>query len=205
MRAAVFVTAFLLLGLAVATADSPQHVLPAGTVVVFISEGHLDVGARPGSTVAVHLRDALVLDGVAVAPAGAKARLLLSGSANQDGRREAAISVDRFAVSGGTLPVTPVDPLLPAIEPGTEIAARTQGIVERVGNRYSVRIPFPFALSTDRPAAYYTPTPARTAPPNSMIPRRRGPSPTPSPTASPSSSPTADASSEPSPSATKIP
>jgi hypothetical protein len=200
---AVLVTAFLLLGLAAAIAEPPQHVLPAGTAVVFVSDGHLDVGARAGSLVAVHLRDPLVLDGVTVAAAGAKARLLLGGSAERGGRREAVISLDRFTVSGGTMPVIPVDPLLPAIEPGTAIEARTQGIIERVGDRYSVRIPFPFALSTDRPASYYTPTPARTAPPNSMVPRRRSPSPTPSPTpspaASPNSSPDAGATSVPSP------
>jgi hypothetical protein len=200
MRAAVIATAFLLFGLAVATADSPQHVLPAGTAVVFVSDGHLDAGARPGSTVAVHLRDPLVLDSVIVAPAGSKALLLVV----EPGARR-ALSLERFSVNAGLMPVRLADPDIRTVETGTAFEAHTLAVVEHLGDRFSVRVPFPFKLSTDRPAAYYTPTPARTASPGSLIPRHRGPSP--SPTAVPSPAATTDAAAgiQPSPAATKIP
>ena len=182
MPAAVLATAFVLLGLTVATADSPQHALPAGTAVVFLADGPLNASARAGSGVDVHLRDPLVLDGVTLAAAGAKARVRTTGGTTEPGgRRTFAIVLEHFVITGGTMPVAPVEPVVSGIEPGTAIGAKTQAVVERLGDRYSIRIPFPFPLSADRPASYYTPTPARTASPNSLLPRTRRPSPTPSP------------------------
>jgi hypothetical protein len=151
-----------------------------------------------------------VLDGVTIAAAGTKARLL-SGSSLSDGKREVRIALDQFTTVGGILPIKLVVPLPAAIDVGTILEARTMASVEHIGDRYSIKIPFPFPLSAERPAAYYTPTPARTASPNSMMQRHRG-SPTPVPTASPSTaaSPTADpgaggTSPLPTPAATKIP
>jgi hypothetical protein len=145
-----------------------------------------------------------VLDGVTIAAAGTKARLL-GGSSLNDGKREVRIALDQFTTVGGILPVKLVLPVPAAIDVGTILDARTMAIVEHVGNRFSIRIPFPFPLSAERPAAYYTPTPARTASPASMMGRRRG-SPTPAPTASPSTAPGAAGTSPfPTPAATKIP
>jgi hypothetical protein len=193
-----------------ATAQAPQHALPTGSAVVFVSDGHLDLTSPAGSTASAHLRDPLVLDGVTIAAAGTKARLL-SGSSLSDGKREVRIALDQFTTVGGILPIKLVVPLPAAIDVGTILEARTMASVEHVGDRYSIKIPFPFPLSAERPAAYYTPTPARTASPNSMMQRHRG-SPTPVPTASPSTaaSPTADpgaggTSPLPTPAATKIP
>ncbi len=174
--------------------------------MVFVSDGHLDLTSPAGSTASAHLRDPLVLDGVTIAAAGTKARLL-SGSSVYDGKREVRIALDQFTTVGGILPVKLLAPLPATIDAGTILEARTMAIVEHIGDRYSIRIPFPFPLSAERPAAHYTPTPARTASPNSMMPRRRG-SATPTPAASPSAaaSPTAAGTLPlPSPAATKIP
>ncbi len=192
-----------------ATAEAPQHALPAGTAVVFVSNGHLDLTSPTGSTASAHLRDPLVLDGVTIAAAGTKARLLGFSRLN-DGKREVRIALDQFTIAGGILPVKLVLPLPAVVDVGTILEARTMAIVEHVGDRYSIRIPFPFPLSAERPAAYYTPTPARTASPNSMMARRRRstPAPTASPSAvaSPAAAPgTAGTSPLPTPAATKIP
>jgi hypothetical protein len=205
------VTAFLLLGVAIATAQAPQHALPTGSAVVFVADGHLDLTSPAGSTASAHLRDPLVLDGVTIAAAGTKARLL-GGSTLTDGKREVRIALDQFTTVGGILPVKLVLPLPAAVDAGTVLEARTMAIVEHVGDRYSIRIPFPFPLSADKPAAYYTPTPARTASPASMSGRRRGSPAPPTPTASPSAAASASAnpgaggaSPLPTPAATKIP
>jgi hypothetical protein len=67
-----------LLSAAWATAESPrEHVLPAGTAVVFVTDAPLDPGRREGSVVAAHLRDPLVLDGtVLAAPSAAEAAFI---------------------------------------------------------------------------------------------------------------------------------
>jgi hypothetical protein len=152
-----------------------------------------------------------VLDGATIAAAGTKARLL-GGSSLTDGKREVRVALDQFTTVGGILPVKLVLPLPAAIDVGTILEARTMAVVERVGERFSIRIPFPFPLSAERPAAYYTPTPARTASPASMMNRRRGSPPPPSPTASPSAAASPSAgpgaagmSPLPTPAATKIP
>ncbi len=202
-RTAVVVTAFLLLSAAWATAQSPrQHVLPAGTAVVFISDGRLDPGAREGSTVDVHLRDALVLDGTVIAAAGTRARLLVGGFTDTaSGRRTPSVSLERFSINAGTLPVRSAAPIVPPIPVGATIDATTLAEVDHIGDRYSIVVPFPFKLSNDQPASAYTPTPARTAPPQFRLPGRRGG--TPPPTTEPTASATAVA--EPTASATKIP
>jgi hypothetical protein len=186
---------------AIATAEAPQHALPAGTAVVFVADARLDSASPNGATIVVHLRDPLLLDGVTLAPAGTKARLQ-SATSLDNGKRELHVGIDRFTINGGFLPVKLVGPLPSAIDTGTTLETRTMAIVEHVGDRYSIRIPFPFPLSADRPAAYYTPTPARTAPPHSLSPRRGG---SPSPTPAPSPAVSAAIETSPAPSATKIP
>jgi hypothetical protein len=203
-RTAVVVTAFLLLSAAWATAQSPrQHVLPAGTPVVFVADGHLDSGAREGSSVDVHLRDALVLDGAVIAAVGTHARLLVGGITDTaSGHRTPAISLDRFSINAGLLPVRARAPIVAPVAAGTAIEATTLAEVDHIGDRYSIVVPFPFKLSNDQPASAYTPTPARTAPPHFNVPaRRRGSQP--SPTAEPTAAATIVA--EPTASATKIP
>ena len=187
MRAAVIATAFLLFGLTVATAESPPHVLPAGTTVVFVSEGRLDAGTRAGSTDTLKLRDPLVLDGITVAPAGTPARLAVYGYVNDaNGRHETGVALERFQIPGvGLLPLKPLDPIVLPVAEGTQIRARTLAAIDHLGNRLSIRVDFPFALSTDRPASYYTPTPARTPSPATMSPRGPRPLPSASATASP--------------------
>ncbi len=130
-----------------------------------MSDGHLDVGAKAGSTVKVHLRDDLVVDGTPIAPAGTPARLVLGGPTTVAGAREALVSLDEFVTKFGRLPVGPVSTVLPRIDVGTVIPAKTLAAVDHLGNRFSIEVPFPFPLSRDVPVSQYTPTPAKTAPP----------------------------------------
>jgi hypothetical protein len=198
-RTAVLATAFLLLTATWATAQSPrEHVLPAGTAVVFVTDGSLDAGRREGDVVSVHLRDALMLDGTVLAPAGARAFVLIGGTETPDGKRTRAYSLDRFTINAGLLPVKAVAPIVPPIASGAEIPATTLAAIDHVGDRWSIRVPFPFKLTGDQPASMYTPTPARTASPKMQMKRE----PSPSPTAQPSSAP---ANASPAPAATKIP
>jgi len=194
-RTAVLATAFLLLTVTWATAQSrQQHVLPAGTAVVFVTDASLDAGRREGDVVSVHLRDALMLDGTVLAPAGTRADVLIGGTERPDGKRTRAYSLGRFSINAGLLPVKAVDPIVPPLPAGAEISATTLAAIDHLGERWSIRVPFPFQLTGDQPASTYTPTPARTASPKMQMKRE----PNPTPTASP-----ADAS--PAPAATKIP
>ena len=192
-RTAVLAPAFLLFWASRAPAAPPHHVGPTGTAVVFVTDAPLDAGRRDGDVVAVHLRDALVLDGTTLAPVGAKAVLLVGRSVTAAGKRVESVSLERFSVSAGLLPVRSVQPSVPPVPAGAVIEARTLAEVDHLGDRYSIRTPFPFRLSGDRPASAYTPTPARTAPPNGLG-RPGGPPPTrptPAPSNPPMPSPTA--------------
>lgn len=142
--------------------------LPAGSAVVFVSDGHLDVGAKAGSTVKVHLRDDLVVDGTSIASAGTPARLVLGGSVASGAARQALISLDEFVTKPGRLPVGPTVTSVPRIDVGTVIQAKTLATVDHLGNRFSIEVPFPFPLSNDVPVSQYTPTPAKTAPSRSF-------------------------------------
>jgi hypothetical protein len=185
-RAAVLATAFLLLTVSWATAQSPQqHVLSPGTAVVFVTDGTLDAGRREGDVVPVHLRDALVLDGTVLAPAGTRARVLIGGTDRPDGKRNRAYSLDGFSINAGLLPVRSIDPIVPPLAAGVEIPATTLAAVDHVGDRWSIRVPFPFQLSGDQPASAYTPTPARTASPKMQMKREPSPTPTAQPTSAP--------------------
>jgi hypothetical protein len=182
-----------------ATAESPQqHLLPAGSAVVFVTDAPLDAGRREGDTVSVHLRNNLLLDGLVLAPAGTRAQLLVGGITMPDGKRRPLVLLDRFTISAGLMPVRSVEPIVPPIPAGAEIDARTLAEVDHIGDRLSIRIPFPFALTGDRPASAYTPTPARTASARVMM--------KPGPRTSPSAAPTgAPIPASPDPSTTKIP
>ena len=182
-RTAVLAAAFLLLTVTWATAQSPQqHVVRAGTAVVFVTDGNLDAGRREGDVVSVHLRDALVLDGTVLAPAGTRAHVLIGGTDTPDGKRTRAYSLDRFSINAGLLPVKSVDPIVPPLAAGAEIPATTLAAVDHLGDRWSIRVPFPFQLTGDQPASAYTPTPARTASPKLQMKREPSPTPTPTPT-----------------------
>jgi hypothetical protein len=186
-RTAVSVAAFLLGSVAWATAEAPPHgdVLRRGTALVFISDGRLDAGARAGSSVTLHLRDPLVLDGLIVAPAGAKARLVVGDVDPTTGKAEKVLVLEHFQTNPGLLPVRLTTRVPIAVEPGATIDATTLADVAHVGNRLSIETPFPFRLTNDMPAAAYTPTPARTANPSATRPpaaRRRGATPTPTAT-----------------------
>jgi hypothetical protein len=199
-RTAVLAAAFLLLSAAWATAEAPrQHVLRAGTAVVFVTDAPLDAGRREGDVVAVHLRDNLVLDGTVLAPAGTRAYLVVGGVAAPDGTRRAAVSLDRFSINAGLMPVKAVDPIVLPVPAGAQIDAMTLADVDHFGDRWSIRIPFPFQLSGDQPASAYTPTPARTPPSRTMM----RPDPKASATAAPTPAPAATPVPEPAP--TKIP
>jgi hypothetical protein len=158
-------------------------VLPAGTAVVFVTDAPLDPGRREGDVVSIHLRDAITLDGSIIAPAGTRAFLLVGGTSLPDGKRLPAISLDRFSIGAGLLPVRSVVPLVAPIPAGANIDAVTLADVDHFGDRWSIRIPFPFRLTGDQPASTYTSTPARTAPPKVQIkPQSTA---TPAPTAAP--------------------
>jgi hypothetical protein len=197
-RSAVTATAFLLLTATWATAQSQQqHVLPAGTAVVFVTDGNLAVGRREGDVVTVHLRDPLSLDGAVLAAAGTRARLVIGGTDGPNGKRIPAISLDGFSINAGLLPVKADAPIVAPLPAGTEIRATTLAEVDRFGDRLSIRVPFPFRLTGDQPASTYTPTPARTASPS----RQMKPAPTPTPVPTATSAPP----DTPAPAATKIP
>ncbi len=210
-RMAAVSAAFLLLTAAYATAEAPpQHVLRAGTAVVFITDGPLEPGRREGDVVRVHLRDPLVLDGATLAAAGTRAELTVGGTMGSDGRRHPVYTIQRFLINAGLMPVRAVAPIVPPVPSGAQIEAATQAEVDHLGERYSIRLPFPFRLTGEAPASAYTPTPARTAPPYNFGRSRRG-----APTATPTAVPTAQPpptpigqpapTSPPDPAATKIP
>ena len=204
-RTAVFAAAILLLSsTAWATAESPrqQHVLPAGTAVVFVTDAPLDPGRREGDVVSVHLRDAMTLDGSVLAAAGTRAYLLVGGISSPDDKRLPAISLDRFSINAGLMPVRSVAPIVAPIPAGASIDAVTLADVDHIGERWSIRIPFPFKLSGDQPASTYTPTPARTAPARAQMKPERNPSASPAP---PSPAPPSPAPPSPDAEATKIP
>ncbi|HEX3468842.1 MAG TPA: hypothetical protein VHT05_12265 [Candidatus Elarobacter sp.] len=169
-RVAVLAAAFLLLSAAWATAQSPSaNVLPAGTAVVFVTDGSLEPGRREGSVVTVHLRDALIFDGTTLAAAGTRAELFVGGVTVADGKRRPVVVLQQFKTSIGLMPVKPVAPIVPPIASGAQIEARTEAVVDHIGARFSIRVPFPFGISADRPASAYTPTPARTATVKSLM------------------------------------
>lgn len=192
-RTAAVAAAFLLLCAtwalsarwATAQTQGQQHVLPAGTAVVFVTDAQLDPGRREGDVVAVHLRDALVLDGTVLAAAGTRAYLLVGSVEGPNGTRRPAVSLERFTITPGLLPVKAVAPIVPPVPAGAQIDARTEAEIDHIGDRYSIRVPFPFRLSNDAPSSAYTPTPARTASPSMLLQRpRRGSSPSPAPSPS---------------------
>ena len=148
-------------------------------------DGSLDAGRREGDVVSVHLRDALMLDGTVVAAAGTRAAVLIGGTDTSDGKRVRAYSLDRFSINAGLLPVKSAGPILPPLAAGTEIPATTLAAVDHAGDRWSIRVPFPFRLTGDQPASSYTPTPARTASPKMLMKREPSPTPTPQPSSGP--------------------
>jgi hypothetical protein len=183
-RTAVLATAILLLSsTAWATAESPrqQHVLPAGTAVVFVTDAPLETGRRDGDVVGVHLRDAIMLDGVTLAPAGTRADLLIGAFTAPDGTRHHMVTLHRFTINAGLMPVRSVAPIVAPIPAGAQIDAVTLADVDHIGDRWSIRIPFPFKLSGDQPASTYTPTPARTAPARAQMKPERKPTASPAP------------------------
>ncbi len=172
-RTAVSVTAFLLCSAAWATAEAPPqqgHVLPKGTAVVFIADGHLDAGARAGSSVTVHLRDPLVLEGLIVAAAGAKARLVVGDIDPASGKPGKTLVLEHFQTNPGLLPVRLDTPPPRTVDVGSPVDCMTLANVARVGERLSIETPFPFRLGNDVPVSAYTPTPARTANPHPTKP-----------------------------------
>jgi hypothetical protein len=180
-RTIVVATGFAALCAAWAAAEAPPQVLPAGTPVAFVADGHLDATPREGTTLVVHLRDPLVLDGVVVAPAGTHAQLLVEYSFEPALRHIPQVTLGHFTIPAGLIPVRSDRAITLPISIGDTIDAKTQAQVVRIGQRVSIHVPFPFKLSTDRPAAYYTATPARTAPPHALVPRTRRAPPTPLP------------------------
>jgi hypothetical protein len=206
-RTAVLAAAFLLLSAAWATAQSsPAHVLPAGTAVVFVSDALLDVGRREGTAVPIHLRDPIVLDGTTIAAAGTRAELFIGGATQANGTRRPVVVLQQFRTTIGLLPVKPVQPIELPVKNAAVIEAVTEAAIDHIGARYSVRVPFPFGLNGDQPASYYTPTPARTAPPRLIV--RPSPRvttlPTPPP-ATPSPVPTVETTTLPTPAPTASP
>ena len=187
-RAAVLAAAFLLGCFAKATAEPLQHALPAGSTVVFVVDSHLDIGARRGSTVRVHLRDNLELDGKVLAAAGTPAQLVIGGTTTEHGERVAIVGIEDFKSTIGLIPVRALFGV-PAIEPGAAIQAELLARIDHIGDRYAVTVPFPFRLSNEPPISVYTPTPAKTA--NPVAAQR------PSARPSPSSTPLATATSKP--------
>lgn len=141
---------------------------------------------RPGGEFRIHLKNDLVLAGATIAPAGTSARLLIVDKVRKaDGSYALQITLSRFHLSVGDLPVTPIDATIERIAVGTAIFAKTAGTVERADGRLVIRVPLPFSLSNEVPAVVFTPIPARTSGPragNGPPPRRPAPGPTALPT-----------------------
>lgn len=150
-----------------------------------MTDAPIDAGRREGDAISAHLRNSLVLDGLVLAAAGAHAQLVVGGVTSPDGKRHPVVLLDRFSTTAGLMPVRLVESIVPPIPSGTEIEARTLAEVDHIGDRLSIRIPFPFALTGDRPASAYTPTPARTASPRMMMKPEPKASPSPTPSAAP--------------------
>jgi hypothetical protein len=184
--AVVTTTAVLALIAAPATADPPPHTLPAGTAVVFVADVAIDATPREGTVVLVHLRDPLSLDGTVVAPAGSKAKLRVFYPFEKEGNRGApVVRLEEFTIPAGLMPVRADHAIGLPIAAGETIDAKTQAEIQHIGQRFSILLPFPFPLSSEKPVPYYTATPAKTAPPHLIAPPRgnHGP-PTPLPTSS---------------------
>ena len=200
-------------GLVLAQASSSAHVLPSGTPLDFIADDTINIeSVRPGGQYKVHLVKDLILDGTPLASAGTSARLVVTAKTKTASGTSLRIALDNFKLKAGELPVAPIVPDVSVMVAGTDIAARTIGLVERTPDRIVIRVPVPFALSTDKPSSFFTPLPARTQGP--IVPPsprpRRGATPAPdatpitssdpdvivtaSPDAAPSASPAASAS-----------
>ncbi len=188
--------------------------LPSGTTLTFILDDTLsNPKPRPGTTLRVHLRDAVAVGSLTAAAAGASDRIRISTTVPS-----AAIAAPEFTITiaplslgaAGQLPLTVVTPVIPLanLVTGTPIAVRTAATLNAANGRISMHIPLPFALTNDAPYADWTPIPMRTAPTGQSSPKasnregrgergRRG-------SPAPSSSPSTSVSPSPAPSATLL-
>ena len=177
-RTAVLATAFLLLSASWATAQSPQqHVLPAGTAVVFVTDaaprrrpprGRRRLGPparRPRrSTAPCSLRRGRARD------------LVVGGIDTPDGKRVRAISLDRFSINAGLLPVKSVDADRRRRSPPARRSTRRpspRSITSATACRSASRSRSSSPATSRRPT--YTPTPARTASPKMQMKREPKP------------------------------
>ena len=108
----------------------PTAPLPAGSPLYFVFDEKLSSGkAQPGQIIRLHLRDALVVEGVLVAPAGTPASLTVVGTrhaqqADEDGAVQ--IHLEPLVLPGGKgiLPVRPVREYLTIDRSGGQLATR---------------------------------------------------------------------------------
>jgi hypothetical protein len=110
-------------------AVDPTAPLPAGSPLYFVFDEKLSSAkAQPGQVIRLHLRDALVVNGVLLAPAGTPASLTVVGTrhaqqADEDGAVE--IHLEPLVLPGkGVLPVRPVREYLTIDRSGGQIATR---------------------------------------------------------------------------------
>ncbi len=104
-------------------------VLPIGSPLLFVlDEGFSSNKSRKGDIVHMHLRDALIVNGVTLAPAGSPATLTIvnthrAGSGDEDG--SVAINIQPLALPGhGTLPVRAIHEYLTIEHTAGQLATR---------------------------------------------------------------------------------
>ena len=76
--------------------------------------------------------------------AGARAELYVGGATQPNGTRRPVIVIQPIRTTIGLLPVKAAEPIVPPVPAGTVIQAYTQAAIDHIGERYSVRVPFPF-------------------------------------------------------------
>lgn len=181
---------------AAAFAAESARIVP-GTRVAFVADRGFDPSRRHDATITVRLKDALVVGDAVLAAAGTPAQLVVGAVTHVDPqtherRTTFGANLERFNTAAGLVPLrlASFDPN--AVASGTVLDATVAADVARQNGRWNVNVPFPYAISADRPASDYTPTPARTvapygakvaAAPSPVAARVAGPTPAPSPNA----------------------
>lgn len=137
---------------------------------------------RIGSQFRLHLARELTLDGTALAPANAFARLLVTDKVKRaDGTIVLSLAIDSFRIAQGLLPVEPITADVTEVTKGMLVPAKLDGSVERMNDRLVIRVPAFVPLGTIAPNSAFTALPVVTPAPVLPV-QRRGATPTPQPT-----------------------
>lgn len=117
-------------------ASAAPSALPLDSSLLFVLDGTISSHAKIGTRVPAHLRDALVVDGRTIAPAGSPETIeITQSSAAQMGNVDGSVDIffEPLRLAGGqTLPLlAPTSHITPHMTAG---AANTRGITDTVGD-----------------------------------------------------------------------